>query len=371
MNFKQNEKKILITLFLMLINFINLYSDENLNLQDSSNQNTKKETILLKNNQDENKLLLDSSRLSQNEFMYANHNRVMFSGNLPYKQTQIRGKDIALVGSILGVAFIAQHIYQEETIWKDKANFKFEEDAIFSYYADKGGHFYGTYFPCYLFQESFLEMGFDDDDASLYSAIVGLGYNTYVEVLDGYGANYGFSPSDFAADIAGAGFYYLQHKVPFFQNFTPKFCYYKSESFGELSRLPREMFIDDYASQTVFMSVNVHNLLPQDLKAYWPDWLELSFGYAARNLFSPGYADPNSELYKKYYEKTEVHQDAVFASPRYIVSLDYDLVKLLPDGGSFWNWVKQGLNHWKFPSPTVEFSKSGTRFYLLFPFMKL
>jgi hypothetical protein len=57
----------------------------------------------------------------------------------------------------------------------------------------------------------------------------------------------------------------------------------------------------------------------------------------------------------------------VFGSPRFIIALDYNLVKLLPDGGSFWNWFKQTLNFWKFPSPAIEIGEQ-VRFFLFYPF---
>jgi hypothetical protein len=57
----------------------------------------------------------------------------------------------------------------------------------------------------------------------------------------------------------------------------------------------------------------------------------------------------------------------VWGNRKLIIALDYDLVKLLPDGGHFWNWLKQSLNYFKLPSPAIEIGKP-IRFYLLYPF---
>ncbi|MDR3628245.1 MAG: hypothetical protein P4L45_15485, partial [Ignavibacteriaceae bacterium] len=53
---------------------------------------------------------------------------------------------------------------------------------------------------------------------------------------------------------------------------------------------------------------------------------------------------------------------------RYVIGLDYNLVRLLPDGGWFWNWFRQTLDYIKFPAPALEFSPGGTKFKLLYPF---
>lgn len=308
-----------------------------------------------------------SKRLNYKDYKYGNRQRYTLTGYSPYVDTQISKSNLILVGSIFGAFFIGQHIWQEETIWKDKASFKVKEDAIYSIYLDKCGHFFGGYIMSYTFNETLLAVGFGNDDAILWGSVLGLAYQTYIEILDGYGANYGFSPSDFYTDVVGSVFYYAQQKVPILQNFTPKFHYYPAEWHGEHSRKPHDMFIDDYSSQTFYVSVNVHNLLPDKLAKYWPDWLELTFGYAARNLSinDPNYSGiipyPNTYPYSASYGKA-------WGNPKYIVGLDYDLVKLLPDGGNAWNWFKQSLNYVKLPSPAIEFSRDKPKLFLMYPF---
>jgi len=173
-------------------------------------------------------------------------------------------------------------------------------------------------------------------------------------------------PSDFYTDIAGAVFFLGQNYIPYLQNFTPKFMYIPANWHGDDKRIPNDMFIDDYSSQTFWLSINVHNMLPETFKSYWPSWLQLSVGYAARNLIAPYEAEQRGIEYDP--NKWEVKNRDVWGSPRYIIALDYDLVKILPSDGKFWNWLRQSLNYFKLPSPAIEFSKSRTRFYLLYPF---
>ncbi len=110
-------------------------------------------------------------------------------------------------------------------------------------------------------------------------------------------------------------------------------------------------------------------MLDENLKEYWPQWLELSVGYAARNLTDPYCRDVNGNPCFDLTQNFRYKGDRVWGDPKLIFALDYNLVKLLPDGGSFWNWAKQTLNFFKLPAPAIEIGINGkTRFFLLYPF---
>lgn len=297
------------------------------------------------------------------DFTYANHPRYTIDGSLPNMTTKIRPIPAAILGGTLTGIFIVQHALQQNTIWKETGPFNILEDGQWSYYLDKGGHFYGTYMPSYLLSECLISSGFSWDMSVILGSVLGLCYTGYVEVLDGYSTGFGFSPSDFGADVLGAGFFLAQHYVPFLQNFTPKFMYVKPSWLGELNRKPHDSFIDDYSSQTFWMSVNVHNLLPSDLKKYWPKWLELNFGYAVYSLCDPtSYKDFGCDPSRSY-----PISNYGWGNRKFLISLDYNLIQAIPDTWNFPNWLRQGLNNFKLPSPTLEIGEI-TKFYLLYPF---
>lgn len=308
-------------------------------------------------------LVIDSTYLFQNEYMYADNYKFTFSGKLPQRKTKIKPLEFSIFAGGTSAFIISQHIIQKQTIWAETADFRFIEDGNYALWVDKVGHFYGAYLGSYAFNEFLTWSGFSTEAAHLIGMGLGLSYSTYVEIMDGFGKNWGFSPSDFYSDVSGSLFFILQYYVPVLQNFTPKFNYIPSPWYGELKRKEAELFIDDYNGQTFWMSVKVHNLLPHDLKKYWPDWLELSFGYAGRNvMLNPTPSNPDWDP-----KKSPVLYDGIGGSPRYIIALDYDLVKILPDGGSFWNWLRQTINLVKLPSPAIEFGET-TKLYLLYPF---
>ncbi len=304
------------------------------------------------------------NQISTNEFMFADTRRYLIDGSLPMRLTKIKPVSAAIFGATLTGLFIIQHEMQQSTIWKNVSpKFRIAEDYQYSLGADKFGHFYGTYMPSYFMSQVFMSTGFGYDLSHVLGGSLGLLYTTYVEILDGYSVDFGFSPSDWYADIAGSAYFIAQHYLPVLQNFQPKFMYVKPSWIGEKNRWEAESFIDDYSAQTFWMSINVHNLLPNKLKNYWPDFLELSVGYAVFSLCSDGYRGHSCDPVI-----SEPVSAAAWGNRTVLIGLDYNLVKLLPDGGSFWNWLKQTLNQFKIlPSPTIAIGRT-TRFYLTFPF---
>ncbi len=297
-------------------------------------------------------------------FLYGDTPRYIIMGGTPLVETKIKPLNLAIFTGALAGLFVLQHELQMNTIWKEHAEFTIAEDARYDIYIDKAGHFYGAHTASYFFREALVSSGFGWEASNNLGAGLGLAYSTYIEILDGYGKNWGFSPSDWYADVLGSVFFAAQNYFPVLQNFTPKFMYFPAEWTGNKSRIPHEIFMDDYASQVFFMSINVHNLLPKKWKKYYPDWLELSIGYAVRNIL-----DQNSPAGRGVEPCSECIslEPGNWGSPRLIISLDYNMVKLLPDGSNTWNWFKQSLNLLKFPAPALEIGKV-TRFYLIFPF---
>lgn len=301
-------------------------------------------------------------KIDSTEFYYANTKRYSLSGELPNLETKINVPYFIGITATTAAFMVSQHIYQSNTIWKDKAEFKIIEDGQYALYADKAGHIFGSYIMSYAYTEFLSSAGISWELSNILGASIGLTYQTYIEVLDGYGSNFGFSPSDFYADIFGASFFLAQHYVPFLQNFTPKFMYIPADAHGERKRRPHFAFIDDYSSHTMWMSVNVHNILGEEYNQYWPKWLQLSFGYAVRNLCDPN--DPNFDCTDSYAVNGIVHGDRKF-----IIALDYNLAELISEVGAPFDWFVQSLNYVKFPSPAIEFGEE-TKFMLVYPFVE-
>ncbi len=287
-------------------------------------------------------------------FTYAGNLRYTIDGYTPKPYTELRPVQASVIGSLYLGAIIGLYIHQSNAWWSDsKGNFHFVEDWVSALQVDKFGHAYGGFASAYLMREGLLYAGIDDENSHIYGALFGLAYQTYVEVGDGFAGDWGFSPTDFYFDAFGAGYFLAQYYMPYLQNFTPKWQYIPSEYTGKpVIQRPRTM-LDDYNSTTFYMSVDVHRLLPLEYKKYWVPWLNLAFGYGGDAIdFKMDPNGPPDQLSKR----------------RYVLSLDFNVMRMLPEGNPAFNWIKQCFNHIKLPSPSIEFSEGRTKFYILYPF---
>lgn len=295
-------------------------------------------------------LLIDQVRnerktINENEFKYAGSPRFTLSGDLPNISTQIKPIQATLALSFTVATGIALHINQSAAWWDGKgSSFYFRDDWNEVRFADKFGHFMGGYYISYAAREAFVFSGFSWEQSIFLGSLLGLLSQTYVEFKDGYAENTGFSPSDFAADFLGVSYFYLQHYIPFLQNFSPKWQYAPPELIGVPPEARTKTFLDNYNSTTAWISIHVRNLFWGEEESIWPKWLNIGMGYGVN-----GYCTPD-------------------ICSRFVIGIDYNLVELLPDGVPFWNWLKQSLNGIKFPAPAIEFSSQGTKFRILYPF---
>lgn len=313
-------------------------------------------SLAFKKNYEVQESSIDTNKyIPLSSFTYAGERRYIIDGSLPTTTTQIKPLNASIFGALFLGSVIALHIHQSNAWWsKDRGNFHFQEDWVSALQVDKAGHAFGGYISAYAMSEGLMASGFSWNSATLWGSVFGLAYQTYVETEDGFAKDWGFSPSDWYFDAIGPIFFLAQHNVPALQNITPKWQYVPSQWTGkpELNGRPKT-FIDDYNSSTFWWSVNVYNLLPKKLKNYWVPWLSIAVGYGA-DAVDVRY-DPNQPPDQ-------------LSTRRFVIGLDYNLVEILPDGGSFWNWLRQSLNYIKLPGPTLEFNGSGTKFYLFYPF---
>jgi hypothetical protein len=292
-----------------------------------------------------NETPVPSPFIAPSEFTYAGYERTTLMGTPPFRETAIKTTPFAVLTGTYVAAITALHIYQVNTIWDSTTSFRIIEDGDYGLYVDKLGHVWGGYMNAYILSEFLMGSGFSHDAATHWGAVMSLAYQSYVEILDGFGTGWGFSPSDMYSNALGISYFLGQHYVPFLQNFTPKANYIPPVWYGGKARDQSSSFIDDYSGYTFMLSANVNNLLPKEIDPYWPDWLNIGVGYTARNL-----------TYKN-------------GDMKYLIGLDINPAMILPDGGTEWNWFKQSLNYILLPLPMLELSPDGPPvFRLMYPF---
>lgn len=293
-------------------------------------------------------------RQSVEEYHYAGSPRYTLIGKPPYRETHVEAVPAILTGTVVAGIITGIHVYQQDAWWKDRrTGFHFQTDWGYAAQADKVGHFFAGYFTSYIGYESLVASGFSSNTAGWLGPLLAVGFQTYVEVEDGF-SPFGFDPTDQVANMVGPMFLSAQNYVPFLQNFKFKWSYFPSDRLqnGEISG-HNTIVIDDYNGQTIWLTAKVSNFLPKSLG--WPEWLRLAVGYGAYNVDQWNLNDRGE-------------RELLPAGRRFYVSLDYNLVDMLPDLGSFGNWLVQTADFIHWPAPALEFGPDlKPKFLLLYP----
>jgi hypothetical protein len=297
----------------------------------------------------------DSLYLAPELFRYADNQRYTMSGGTPRLESDLQPVPTIAVGVGFTSLMVGLHIYQRNAWWPDDADpeFRVIDDSEYARGLDKLGHMYSTYIMSTLSADLMMACGLNHETSTWIGGAMGFGYTMYVEIEDGYAKDWGFSPTDAIANFVGASFYVAQNKVPFLQNFTPRWSYIPASWTGDATSNNRQkIVIDDYNSTTFWLACNVNNLLPEGARPYWPDWLMFSAGYGVRN-----------------YDVVDANGEPVGVTRRFLFGLDYDWVKILPPSDiGFVNYLRQALNYIRLPGPTLEVGDDGVKFGIFYPF---
>jgi hypothetical protein len=239
------------------------------------------------------------------------------------------------LGTIVGV-----HIYKTNTWWNERSKFHFQNDWDYALWFDKFGHFFGGHILVHTFSVGLEAGNVQTEQAMLYGAALAFAFQTYVEIEDGFSADWGFSPGDFTANTLGVGFALVQYYFPYLQNFHPKFSYFPSKELRE-GKHKGNMF-DDFYGQKLWLSFRMKNLLPKEASEFWPSFLNLAVGVGVKDL--DGIGGGRREIF---------------------IALDLDALAL-PLEGKFGNFIKNTLNYIHFPMPGLRISPDAAFFVLLF-----
>jgi hypothetical protein len=238
----------------------------------------------------------------------------------------------AVVGGVVGGTMVGIHLYQQNAWWKDhRTSFHFREDLVYACNVDKLGHFYASSLLTTGFSKSLLWVGLDEHASMLWAAIGSMAFETFVEIEDGLSAYWGFDRVDFASDVFGAWYPYLQYKIPVLKNFQMRFSYLPKNA-GEANAIPGQTktIFDDYEGQTMWLTVTPKGLLPEGRASWWPGFLALSLGVSVRNNSSPD------------------RHLAVYLAP------DLDMSEIIPSDTAFLRGLAEALNFIHFPMPAVR-----------------
>lgn len=246
------------------------------------------------------------------------------------------------VSTALVSTAIAVHMYQANAWWsKNRVNFHFVNDWAYARWIDKVGHFYGTTVIQHLFSSGLAAAEFSESDRVYYSSALALGFQTFVEIEDGYGPDWGFSPGDFLFDVLGAALPVASYYYPELKNYRFKFSYYPADLNKKDPRTGQEhIIIDDYAGQKFWLTFDMARLYPEVFDKSWLRYINFALGYGVRDLDGAG--GGKSDFY---------------------LALDFNTNEL-PLSGRFGAFIKNCLNYLHLPMPGIRINNN-VQFFVL------
>jgi hypothetical protein len=224
---------------------------------------------------------------------------------------------------------------------------------------DKAGHVYSAYMEGKISREMWRCTGLPEKQQIWIGGLSGFVYQSVIEILDAYSAEWGFSWTDMAANAGGSTLMIGQELLWHEQRIQLKFSAYpKRYADPGLKTRTDQLFGDnlaertlkDYNAQTYWLSVNVHAFMRSSRV---PSWLNIALGYGANGMFKG-----DNNIWKDG-DGIEHNYSAIPRYRQFYLSPDIDFTRI-PTRRKSMKVLFQVLNMVKFPAPTLELTSRGS-----------
>jgi hypothetical protein len=210
------------------------------------------------------------------------------------------------------IAQQAASLYLEYKWWWENNYHPFVigNDGGFNNYSlgiDKVGHFYTSYMYSNLLYELLKWGSFEEKTGLWVSTTLPFVWALSIELGDGF-SSFEFSSRDLLANSLGIGYALAQRKIKYLQNFKFKYSYFPGQYFRD-QNFKGWALTADYDGHIYWLSADLHGILPETAKRFWPKYLNLSAGYGVRNF---------AESYYYWGQGYEIKRE-------FFVGLDYNL----------------------------------------------
>lgn len=293
--------------------------------------------------------LANDSVLSQPLHVYKDDTIGLLTKSPGYHQS----RTLTVAGT--GLGFYSGVMIGLNSLWYqdyERTSFHFYNDQSGWLQVDKAGHLYSAYLFGHLGLNTLQWAGVKDEKAIWYGGLYGSFFLTTVEILDGFSAKWGASPTDFAANTAGSALLIGQEILWNEQRIQPKFSWFPKTYQEGVKPRARELFgsslqeqlIKDYNAQTLWLSFNMNDFMPE---SNIPPWLNIAAGYSGAQML-----DAEQATYEVTDNKTIERYRQYFIAP------DLDWSKIETDS-QFLNLLFDMANYLKFPTPALEYNSKG------------
>lgn len=271
---------------------------------------------------------------------------------------QVKKRTLAMAGIHAGL-YTGSMLVLNEAWYKDypKDEFHTFNDIEEWLQVDKVGHTWSAYQISRASYAGWRWTGMNDKKAIWLAGASGFGFQTVIEVLDGFSAEWGWSWGDFSANFIGSSMFIGQHLAWQEERISFKFGFHKmtyddpqlnkrtDELFG--GSLPERM-LKDYNGQTYWLSANLKSFFKQ---SKLPPWLNMAVGYGATGMFGGTeniWTDPDTNQ--------EINRSDIDRRRQFYLAPDVDFTRIKTNK----KWVRTVfycLNAFKMPAPALMLSK--------------
>lgn len=306
-------------------------------------------TITVPNLHAQGTLQKNLQQFSSETFEQASENTVY-----PYNKKRIRAVAAANIAAYSG-SMIAL-----STLWysnQPRTSFHFFNDNKQWLQMDKAGHMYTAWKISTASMEMWRWAGLPREKRIFWGAIGGVGFQSIIEIMDGFAADYGFSVGDFVANMLGSALFTAQELAWDQQKIQLKFSVH-SKVYNDQALQNRtedlygktaiERFLKDYNGQTYWASANINSFIP-DSKL--PDWLNISVGYGAAGMFGGITNIARDDEGNISFDRRDIERYR-----QWYLAPDVDLTRI-PTNKKGVKILLFVLNSFKFPAPALEFSQ--------------
>ncbi len=214
---------------------------------------------------------------------------------------------------------------------------------------DKIGHAVTAYNVSAIQYDVMRWSGVDNKKAAWIGGITALGWQTIVEIFDGFNTEWGFSKGDMLANITGSALFVAQQLAWGEQKARLRFSFHKTiyakYNPSELGANKWQRWLKDYNGQTYWLSVNPSSFMSSNTS--FPQWLNVNMGIGADGMIGAR-TNPSKIGDVVIPEFKRQH--------RFMFSVDADLKRI--DNRNMEPRVLLTVpNVMKVPAPALEFKK--------------
>ena len=246
-----------------------------------------------------------------------------------------------------------------------RSNFHFFNDNKEWLQVDKVGHMYSAYIESRASMELWRWTGISREKRIWLGGLSGAVYQTAIEILDGYSAEWGFSWGDFSANILGSGILIAQELAWDDQRIKLKFSFHRND-YGDPQLNKRaddifgkstiERYLKDYNAQTYWASANLKSFFPS---SNLPAWLSVAVGYGADGMFGATENAAYDDQGNTTFDRRDIKRYR-----QWYLAPDIDLTKIKTKKKAI-RVLLTVLSAFKFPAPSLEFSNGKFKVHAL------